>query len=297
MPTHLSSESRNAPSKCFSFTARWTTLFIALLGATARTAHAAAITLPEATFSSFVQFAPPCCVYSPVASTTTGGQPVDSGIIRGEGYAARADALSAVVWTPVASTPALQLAPFVNADASITSSLTTTTIFVPAIAAHASLTYYLSIATPNLGQSTVVPCQALSVTAFGSVTSSGAATSTVEMSIQGTTVGSARAEPGRASDTFNFNGCLQLTTNQIYSVTLTAHTEAVGFRAIGDSVGSALIDPTFSITAPYQSQYQIVFSPNLDAVAGSPVPEPASLTLMVLGGGMLCGQLCKRKRQ
>jgi hypothetical protein len=88
-------------------------------------------------------------------------------------------------------------------------------------------------------------------------------------------------------DTFLNDGTYTMETNKIYDVQLTVYAELWIRGELGGGAGAftAFVDPTFAIGPGVAdpSQYSFVFSNGIGNSSGSPVPEPSTWAMMLLG--------------
>lgn len=72
--------------------------------------------------------------------------------------------------------------------------------------------------------------------------------------------------------------------NVLYLVGLEINENSAINKGGGETITeSALVDPTFNVTGPNASAYSVLTSPGIGNSAVTPVPEPASSALMMLG--------------
>jgi hypothetical protein len=250
--------------------------------------------VPVGAYNALVLYAPPCCVLSILDQDTTGRRnafgtgSLDGGTWSYIGYG---NALSTVGW---ASTLPLQLDPFVQAQAQDSISGQIPSSFGPTFETGASLKYYVGIASINPAQ-TSLPNDVLNLQVHGSAITNGTAEARAYMLLDGTTFGSAHvtsAAGGTNGDSFDFNGFLTLNTNTVYEVFIAASSTSYGLS--GDNSASAFVDPIFTIAAPYQSQYQLLLSPDLQEIAGLPSAVPESSSLEYILTALLLGSIWRR---
>jgi hypothetical protein len=242
-------------------------------------------TVPVAQYFSGVQYGPPCCIGYWLATNNAPGSAYGTANanFNGGSYTGQGTAVSTVNWAGPG-----QLDPTVRADVGDSFTGTYTQGIGPWYGATATITYYLDISSIDPNQTQLPPnVLHLAANGAGSVTGAGAAVAT--MWIGGTYF--IYLDVGNGSGFSPFDGYLTLDTNTIYAVMITATVTAAGYS--GDNSAAAYLDPVFTIAPPYQSQYQILLSPDLATVAGAPEPE----SLLLLGGGLLSAAFGLRRNR